>query len=251
MNSGVPDSSQVRPPIVTAKRLGPQAVFLPVWQATLLYSPRSRREAGMFSSIWRKAKLTAALIALMVCFSDSRAFDETQAAEQKVSTAKGPLRVHPRNPRYFTDGSGKAIYLTGSHTWNSLQDWGTNDSIQPLDFKAFVKVLVAHHHNFTLLWTTELPTFRHLPTTADSPPDFSVTPHPWQRTGPGKASDGKPKFDLTKYNQAYFARLRDRVEQLNKAGIYAGVYFFSAEWLLRFRFAGDGYPLTGSNNING
>src|SRR5262249_19599340 len=72
-----------------------------------------------------------------------------------------------------------------------------------------------------------------------------------QRTGPGNASDGKPKFDLTKYNQAYFDRLRGRVQQLHAAGIYAGVYLFSGEWLLRFRFPGDGYPLTGTNNING
>jgi len=93
----------------------------------------------------------------------------------------------------------KAIYLTGSHTWNNLQDWGTNGSIRPLDFAAYVKMLVARiDHNFTLLWATELPTFRGLPSTASSPPDFSVTPHPWQRTGPGNASDGKLRFDLTK-----------------------------------------------------
>ena len=84
-----------------------------------------------------------------------------------------------------------------------------------------------------------------------APPDFSVTPQPWQRTGPGNASDGKLKFDLTKFNQAYFDRLRDRVQQLNAAGIYAGVYLFTGEWLLRFRFSGDGYPFTGSNNVNG
>jgi hypothetical protein len=162
-----------------------------------------------------------------------------------------PLRALSTNPRYFTDGSGKAIYLTGSHTWNDLQDWGTNDSIQPLDFTAYVKMLVAHHHNFTLLWATELPTFRGLPTTASSPPDFSVSPQPWQRTGPGNASDGKLKFDLTKFNQAYFDRLRARVRQLNAAGIYAGVYFFTGEFLSVFRFPGDGYPFTGSNNVNG
>jgi hypothetical protein len=162
-----------------------------------------------------------------------------------------PLRALATNPNYFTDGSDNAIYLTGSHTWNTVQDWGTNDTIEPLDFKAFVNMLVAHHHNFTLLWTTELPTFRGLPTAANNPPDFTVSPLPWQRTGPGKASDGKPKFDLTKYNQAYFDRLRDRVQQLHAAGIYAGVYLFSGEWLLRFRFPGDGYPLTGTNNING
>src|SRR5262249_21491573 len=135
----------------------------------------------MFCSIRRKATLAAAVFALLVLvpvpLTPSPASDGKQAAEQRAGAAKGPLRVHPKHPHYFTDGSGKAIYLTGSHTWNSLQDWGTNDAIQPLDFKAFVKMLVAHHHNFTLLWTTELPTFRRLPTTANSPPDFSVAPH--------------------------------------------------------------------------
>ena len=162
-----------------------------------------------------------------------------------------PLRALSTNPHYFTDGSGKAIYLTGSHTWNNFQDWGTNGTIRPLDFTAYVKMLVEHNHNFTLLWATELPRFRGLPTTASSPPDFTVSPLPWQRTGPGNASDGKPKFDLTKFHQAYFDRLRGRVGQLHAAGIYAGVYLFSGEWLLRFRFPGDGYPLTGSNNVNG
>ena len=114
-----------------------------------------------------------------------------------------------------------------------------------------MNLLAAHHHNFTLLWTTELPAFRGLPSTASSPPDFSVTPFPWQRTGPGDASDGKPKFDLTKFNQDYFDRLRARVQQLEAAGIYAGVYFFTGEWVLRFRFSADGYPFTGSNNVNG
>jgi hypothetical protein len=171
------------------------------------------------------------------------------ATASKPITA--PLRALATNPNYFTDGSGKAIYLTGSHTWNDLQDWGTNGSIQPLDFAAYVTTLVTHNHNFTLLWTTELPTFHGLPTTASSPPDFSVTPLPWRRTGPGDASDGKLKFDLTKFDQAYFDRLRGRVQQLNAAGIYAGVYFFTGEWLNVFRFPGDGYPFTGSNNVNG
>src|SRR6266850_2736263 len=202
----------------------------------------------MSPSFRRHAALAVDNVALLVL---AMSFATLQAAEPAVGAAKGPLRAHPSNPRYFTDGSGKAIYLTGSHTWNTLQDWGTNDTIQPLDFKAFVKMLVAHHHNFTLIWMTELPTFHALPTTASSPPDFSVTPHPYLRTGPGNASDGKPRFDVTKFNQAYFDRLRERVQQLNAAGIYAGVYFFSAEWLLRFRFSGDGYPLTGSNNVNG
>jgi len=164
---------------------------------------------------------------------------------------KAPLRALPANHNYFTDGSGKAIYLTGSHTWNTLQDWGTEGAIQPTDFTAFVNMLVAHNHNFTLLWATELPTFHGLPTHAGPSPDFSVTPHPWPRVGPGIASDGKLKFDLTKFDQGYFDRLRERASQLNSAGIYAGIYFFTGEWINIFRCPTDGYPFTGSNNING
>jgi Putative collagen-binding domain of a collagenase len=162
-----------------------------------------------------------------------------------------PLRVLASNPNYFINGTGKAVYLTGSHTWNNLQDWGNGGSIQPIDFTAYVKMLVKHGHNFTLLWRTELPRFCGLPTVAKSPLDFSVSPQPWQRTGPGMASDGAPRFDLTKFDQSFFDRLRSRVQELNASGIYTGVYLFTGEWLSTFRCPNDGYPFTGSNNVNG
>lgn len=155
------------------------------------------------------------------------------------------------NPNYFEDSSGKPLILCGSHTWNTLQDWGANGKVRSLDFNAYVRFLKSHGHNFTLLWATELPTFRGLPSTAAAPPDITVSPHPWLRTGPGAAADGGLKFDLTKFNQAYFDRLHSRVKALNNAGIYTGVYLFSGEFLLRFRSATDGYPFTGANNVNG
>jgi len=31
----------------------------------------------------------------------------------------GVLRVNAKNPRYFTDNKGRAVYLTGSHTWSA------------------------------------------------------------------------------------------------------------------------------------
>jgi chitodextrinase len=167
------------------------------------------------------------------------------------SAVPGPLKNSPNNPRYFVDPNGKPVLLTGSHTWNDLQDWGTNGTPQPLDFSAYVNFLQAHGQNFTLLWRTELTKFCGLPSTASSPPDFTVTGQPWQRTGPGTASDGSLKFDLSKFDQSFFDRLRSRVQQLNAAGIYAGVYLYSGEWLNVYRCSGDGYPLTGSNNING
>lgn len=43
-------------------------------------------------------------------------------------TFHGTLRPCPYNPRYFTDDTGEAIYLSGSHTWatfgNMVPLWG-------------------------------------------------------------------------------------------------------------------------------
>jgi len=155
------------------------------------------------------------------------------------------------NPNYFKDASGSPLILSGSQTWNTFQDWGTNGSVHRLDFRGFIDFLVAHGHNFTLLWRVEMPKFCGLPTTASAPPDFWVSPHPWQRTGPGNATDGGLKFDLTKFDQSYFDRLRARTQALNDAGIYAGIYLFTGEFLKSFRCSSDGYPFTGANNING
>lgn len=155
------------------------------------------------------------------------------------------------NPNYFKDANGATLILNGSQTWNTFQDWGTNGSVEALDFKAFVDFLTAHGHNFTLLWATEMPKFCNLPITASAPPYFVASPLPWLRTGPGNASDGGLKFDLTKFDQSFFDRLQTRVQALRSAGIYVGVYLFTGEWQNVFRCPSDGYPLTGVNNING
>ncbi len=162
----------------------------------------------------------------------------------------GPL-VASRNANYFRDAKGNVLILNGSQTWNTLQDWGSEGSPQSLDFQAFIRFLAGHGHNFTLLWRVEMPKFCSLPVTQSSPPDFTVSPQPWMRTGPGKATDDGLKFDLTKFDQSYFDRLRSRTEALRDAGIYAGVYLFTGEFLNLFRCPSDGYPFTGANNVNG
>ena len=43
----------------------------------------------------------------------------------------GPLTASG-NPNYFRDASGAVLILSGSQTWNTLQDWGSNGS--PLNF---------------------------------------------------------------------------------------------------------------------
>jgi hypothetical protein len=203
------------------------------------------------SQIMKSSMLLLLIFAVGIGVCSVGAQEGKERNDRALSTPiKGPLR-QSKNANYFEDASGSPLILCGSQTWNTLQDWGTEGTIRPLDFGAFVRFLQAHGHNFTLLWCTELPKFRNLPTTESSPPDFTVSPFPWLRTGPGLATDGGLKFDLTKFDEAYFERLRSRVQALNTAGIYVGVYLFSGEFLLRFRFSGDGYPFSGPNNING
>ena len=167
-----------------------------------------------------------------------------------IAQVAGPLTAS-RNPNYFKDANGTVLILNGSQTWNTLQDWGATGSVEKLDFDAFVKFLSAHGQNFTLLWTIELPKFCGLPLFEGSAPDLTAAPFPWLRTGPGTATDGGLKFDLRKFDQSFFDRLRARTQALNNAGIYVGVYLFTGEFLNVYRCSTDGYPYTGANNING
>jgi hypothetical protein len=153
--------------------------------------------------------------------------------------ATGPLKVCPENPRYFCNPAGEAVYLTGSHNWNNLKDGGEYDPPPVFDFANYLDFLVSHNHNFIRLWNWEL---------TKSENHYSG-PFPWVRTGPGMALDGKLRFDLHRFNQAYFDRLRARVIAAGNRGIYVSVMLFEGWGLQEWRW--DGHPFNASNNING
>ena len=164
--------------------------------------------------------------------------------------ADGPLRVHPTNPRYFTDGTKsadgtpKAVYLTGSHTWANLIERGPSDPPPVFDFDAYLDFLEKHNHNFIRLWSRHVSWY-----TNYGSEQLWARPLAWQRTGPGKALDGKPKFDLTKLDPAYFERLRTRIKAAGDRGIYVSVMLFGG-----YQEAGPnwtGNPFHRDNNING
>ena len=166
-----------------------------------------------------------------------------------AAPATGPLRVLRSNPRYFSDGSGKAVYLTGSHTWcNFATDQGKNDPPAGFDFNAYLDFLAAHNHNFFRGWVWDLAWSNE----GGNPNGlFRWSPHPWLRTGPGKATDGKPKFDLDQFNQAFFDRIRSRTIAARDRGIYVSIMLFQGYGVQFNRNAKDGFPLDGRNNING
>ena len=170
----------------------------------------------------------------------------------------GPLVVSDVNPRYFAIKSNrnkqKAIYLTGSHIWNNFQDgmgpgMDCSDVPEQFDYFAYLEFLKEHNHNFIRLWRWEQ--FRSQ--AAGGNFHLCMTPQPWNRTGPGNANDGKPKFDLNTFDPAYFDRLRERVVAAGNQGIYVAVMLFDG-WALHLSPAPDnveGHPFFAENNING
>jgi hypothetical protein len=140
------------------------------------------------------------------------------AGAGQSTKAAGPLRVHPTNPRYFTDGtkmsngSLRAVYLTGSHTWGNLCDY--RKDWPAFDFTGYLDFLERCHHNFIRLWSGD---------------GIGHQPVPYARTGPGAANDGGLKVDLDRFDPAFFDRLRCRVIAARDRGIYVGIMLFSPD----------------------
>lgn len=190
----------------------------------------------------------------MACFAAvlalSVAVQNSPGSPPSATPASGPLRLHPANPRYFTDGmkgpdgSLKAIYLNGSHHWNNLLDSAKRGKplTEKFDYDRYLGFLAKFSHNYIRMWAWEV-----------GENDVYYEPAPWVRTGPGNALDGKPKFDLTQFNPEYLQRLRSRVVAAQKRGIYVGVMLFQG-WSIYSHGYGNPWPIhpfNKANNING
>ncbi len=180
--------------------------------------------------------------------SKTRWLQEVPGYDPSPAPAKGPLRVLKENPRYFTDGSGKAIFLTGSHTWANFQEIGL-PPIPRFDYRAYLEMMVKHNHNFMRFWHWMQAAYA--PWTQDK---ILFEPLPYLRTGPGTAKDGLPKFDLTKFNPAYFDRMHSRIAEARARGIYCAVQLFQSFSEKKKDMPCDpwvAHPYNGANNING
>jgi hypothetical protein len=161
-----------------------------------------------------------------------------------AASPSGPLTVHPTNGRYFADGTGKAVCLTGSHFWANMQD---EIAEAPTVYSEHLDFLAGYGHNFTRAWHWE---------------DAYFAPLPYARPGPGTANDGGLKFDLTQYNQAYFDRIRARAVETGNRGMYISIMLFEGWSLDEAQSPGNPggarnpspwpyHPYNSDNNING
>jgi hypothetical protein len=182
----------------------------------------------------------------------------TSSGSSTGPAAAGPLVVSETNPRYFTVAASdatdrRAVYLTGSHVNNNFHDGsgpGADCSETPErnDYRGYLEFLKERSHNFIRLWRWE----QFKSQVAGGNFHFCMTPQPWPRTGPGTAKDGKPKFDLSAFDPAYFDRLRDYVIAAGNEDIYVSVMFFEG-FGLHLSLPPDnveGHPFHAANNVN-
>jgi hypothetical protein len=153
-----------------------------------------------------------------------------------------PLILHPDNPHYFLF-RGKPAILIGS-----TEHYG---AVMNLDFD-YVKYLDELAENdlnitrtFSGIYVEPQGVFNiEKNTLAPAPGRFIC---PWQRSDQPGYNGGGNKFDLTKWDTAYFSRLKDFIKEAGKRNIIVELDLFSnfydtIQWKLS--------PLYYTNNIN-
>jgi hypothetical protein len=189
-----------------------------------------------------------------------------------VPTARRLSLPGGANKRYVVDPDGRPVFLTGSHTWNNLQDTPAYGSGTPFDWDALLRRMQTGwdtpavgayqpRQNFIRLWHNE-----HFQT-------HVYSPHPFEKTGPGTDAAGLPnRWDFNqsaacqpitagvtpiKFNQTYFDRVATRVAAARDVGIYVGVMLFQG-WSTYDHGAGSNpylyhwfNPLNNCNGVDG
>ena len=178
------------------------------------------------------------------------------AGQPEASSAKpGPLRVLESNPRYFTDGTGKAVYLTGSHVWWNLLGGRTWRAAclpirpSPSTTRAYLDRLVRYNHNFFRLWTFELTRWRECDGSKVSVGAAALAPH---RAGKRPRRPPEVRPDATRTPRTSHACAN--ASRWRAAGsIYVSVMLFEG-WSQQFAalpWRAAGHPFHSGNNVNG
>lgn len=159
---------------------------------------------------------------------------ETSESNVQLPT-NGPIQLHPANPHYFLY-KGKTLALI-----TSAEHYGAMLNLD-FDYKAYLKTLGNDGMNYTRIFTGsyfEIPgeSFGIQKNTLAPDPERVITP--WIKMEEG--------YDLTKWNNAYFERLKDFMQTAETHKVIVEVTLFSSiyrdeHW--------DICPQNPENNIN-
>jgi hypothetical protein len=153
-----------------------------------------------------------------------------------------PLSVHPKNPHYFLFKGKPTVLITSGEHYGAVLNLDFN-------YVEYLETLKADKLNLTRTFTGAYVE----PMGAFNIAGNTLAPKagrficPWARSDTLGYPNGGNKFDLTKWDEAYFKRLKDFMTQANKRGIVVELNFFTPFyeeniWALS--------PQKSSNNIN-
>jgi hypothetical protein len=136
-----------------------------------------------------------------------------------------PLALHPDNPHYFLF-RGKPAVLVGS-----TEHYGAVLNLD-FDYVPYLDELAAHGLNQTRTFSgTYHEVFGSFGITentlAPKPERYAA---PWARSGQGGAGDGQNKWDLSRFDDEYFARLKDFVGQAARRGVVVEYVLFCTHY---------------------
>ncbi|MBI2497298.1 MAG: hypothetical protein HYV75_05045, partial [Opitutae bacterium] len=160
-------------------------------------------------------------------------------AAWSAGSATDPIRLHPENPRRFLFRGQPTVLLTVGESYGSLINGR-------FDFHPYFNVLAADGLNHTRVFAG---TFR-----AAAPAGTGLSPRgrhdavlPWAWSDQPGGFDGV-KFDLDRWNPAYFERLQALLTAAGERGIVVELVLFCSYYNDR---QWDADPLNAANNIQG
>jgi hypothetical protein len=167
----------------------------------------------------------------------------TAAMAAGCGPAGQPLRLHPENPHYFLFRARPAVLITSGEHYGAVLNLD-------FDYVRYLDEIQARGLNLTRTFSgvyREIPgSFGITGNTLAPLPNRYVSP--WARSAAPGYFDGGNKFDLSKWDEAYFARLKDFLSQASKRGIVVELSLFcplydDALWKAN--------PMNAANNVNG
>ena len=164
--------------------------------------------------------------------------DETEDVQSWV-----PISLHPANTRYFLWRDRPTVLVTSGEHYGALLNLD-------FDYLRYFDALAADGLNHTRTFSG---VYR------EQPDSFGITDNPlapkplqyicpWARSDQPGYKDGGSKFDLGKWDPAYFARLRDFMKAARERGIVVEMTLFCTMYKDELW---EVCPLNTLNNING
>ena len=191
---------------------------------------------GRYAAVIMNASVLRTSLAILVL--------ATAAAALAAAPGRGrPLALHPDNPHYFVFRGKPAILITSAEHYGAVLNLD-------FDFAKYLDTLAADGLNLTRTFTGAYVepqgAFNIARNTLAPGPGRFICP--WARSDQPGYPNGGHKFDLARWDPAYFDRLHAFVTHAARRGVVVEMNLFcpfydEAQWLLS--------PQNAANNVNG